>query len=50
MRTLLVRTVVRRFAGRAHAWTGDALESDPLCPYEPPMDVHERPAVTAAAS
>ena len=35
---------------RAYAWTGDALESDPLCPYEPPMDVHERPAVTAAAS
>lgn len=23
---------------RAYAWTGDALESDPLCPYVPPAD------------
>ena len=23
---------------RAYAWTGDPLESDPLCPYEPPAD------------
>ncbi len=23
---------------RAYAWTGDALESDPLCPYEPRID------------
>ena len=45
VRPLLVRAVVRRVAGRAYAWTGDALESDPLCPYEPPMDVHERPAL-----
>jgi AdoMet-dependent heme synthase len=35
---------------RAYAWTGDALESDPLCPYEPPTRGPEHTAVTAAAS
>jgi AdoMet-dependent heme synthase len=24
---------------RAYAWTGDPLESDPLCPYQPPTDL-----------
>jgi len=27
---------------RAFAWTGDALESDPLCPFVPPMDAGAR--------
>ncbi len=31
---------------RAYAWTGDPLESDPLCPYEPPVgeQPHSAPA------
>jgi radical SAM protein with 4Fe4S-binding SPASM domain len=29
---------------RAYAWTGDPLESDPLCPYVPQVRHHEREA------
>ncbi len=32
---------------RALAWTGDPLESDPLCPYEPPRDDGARPVSQA---
>ncbi len=37
---------------RAYAWTGDALESDPLCPYVPTGGVpaYGMPAVAAGAS
>ena len=30
---------------RAYAWTGDVLETDPLCPYVPPVADRRRPAV-----
>jgi radical SAM protein len=32
---------------RAYAWTGDPLESDPLCPYEPPAGEHPRSSALA---
>ena len=38
---------------RAYAWTGDPLESDPLCPYVPPTDLqeaHELQAPVAAST
>ena len=34
---------------RAYAWTGDPLETDPLCPYVPPQNVARADAVAAGA-